>query len=41
MTPPEQKEYPPPILNASQGVSAESFKSRLDEHALILKTTYW
>ncbi|XP_065353538.1 DNA ligase 1 [Cloeon dipterum] len=39
-TPPEQKEYPPAVLNASQGISAESFKSKLDEHALILKTTY-
>ncbi|CAG9761469.1 unnamed protein product [Ceutorhynchus assimilis] len=39
MTPPNQ-EYPPKELNASKGHSAESFKARADEMALILKTAY-
>ncbi|KAF4527442.1 hypothetical protein B566_EDAN015775 [Ephemera danica] len=38
-TPPGQ-DYPPPILNAAQGISTEAFKAKLDEQALILKTTY-
>lgn len=40
MTPPNQS-YPPEILNASKGLSTESFKAKVDEDALILKTTYW
>nr|CAD7408259.1 unnamed protein product [Timema cristinae] len=39
-TPPEQS-YPPGVLNAAKGVPAETFKTRLDELALIIKTTYW
>ncbi|KAK9503584.1 hypothetical protein O3M35_010113 [Rhynocoris fuscipes] len=39
MTPPCQQ-YPPEILNSSKGLSAEKFKTKLDEEALILKTTY-
>nr|CAD7264673.1 unnamed protein product [Timema shepardi] len=38
-TPPEQS-YPPGVLNAAKGVPAETFKTRLDELALIIKTTY-
>nr|CAD7443163.1 unnamed protein product [Timema bartmani] len=38
-TPPEQS-YPPSVLNAAKGVPAETFKTRLDELALIIKTTY-
>nr|XP_022919673.1 DNA ligase 1 [Onthophagus taurus] len=38
-TPPNQ-DYPPEIINASIGKSAESFKEVYDELALILKTTY-
>lgn len=38
-TPPYQK-YPPKVLNASKGHSAESFKAKVDETAIKLKTTY-
>ncbi|KAJ4437095.1 hypothetical protein ANN_17230, partial [Periplaneta americana] len=38
-TPPGQS-YPPEVINASKGMSQEAFKSRVDEEALILKTTY-
>lgn len=40
MTPPNQ-EYPPKVIAASKNMSAESFKIKYDEQALILKTTYW
>lgn len=40
MTPPNQS-YPPDTLDASKGVSAEAFKTKYDQQALILKTTYW
>lgn len=40
MTPPCQ-EYPPKILDASKTITADLFKSKYDEQALILKTTYW
>ncbi|OXU25784.1 hypothetical protein TSAR_010907 [Trichomalopsis sarcophagae] len=39
MTPPEQSR-PFEVLNASKGISSESFKQNYDEVALILKTTY-
>ncbi|XP_055913260.1 DNA ligase 1-like isoform X2 [Eupeodes corollae] len=39
-TPPNQKEYPPKILQASKKLSESAFKSEVDENALILKTTY-
>jgi DNA ligase-1 len=39
MTPPEQSR-PFEVLNASKGISSENFKQKLDETALILKTTY-
>lgn len=39
-TPPNQS-YPPEILDASKGISAETFKNKYDQQALILKTTYW
>ncbi|RZF36590.1 hypothetical protein LSTR_LSTR010701 [Laodelphax striatellus] len=38
-TPPTQ-DFPPEILDASSGLSAEKFKSKVDEDALIIKTTY-
>ncbi|XP_026291592.1 DNA ligase 1 isoform X2 [Frankliniella occidentalis] len=39
MTPPAQS-YPPEIINACKGMSTESFKSAVNDQALILKTTY-
>ncbi|XP_058798851.1 DNA ligase 1 [Phymastichus coffea] len=39
MTPPQQ-ERPFEVLNASKGISSETFKQKYDELALILKTTY-
>lgn len=39
MTPPEQKR-PFEVLNASKGISTDTFKQKYDEIALILKTTY-
>ncbi|XP_039292193.1 DNA ligase 1 isoform X2 [Nilaparvata lugens] len=38
-TPPVQ-DFPPKILDASSGLSSEKFKSKVDEDALIIKTTY-
>lgn len=40
MTSPNQT-YPPEELNVSKKMSADAFKSKYDELALILKTTYW
>lgn len=40
MTPPNQG-YPPKVLDTSKGISADAFKSKYDQQALILKTTYW
>lgn len=40
VTPPNQT-YPPKIIAASKNMSAETFKNKYDEIALILKTTYW
>ena len=37
---PPSSDFPPPVIDASKGVGAESWKSRLDEDALTLKTTY-
>jgi len=34
-------DFPPAVLNAGQGMSAESLKSKMEEKALIVKTTYW
>lgn len=39
LTPPNQ-EYPPPILE-TKFKNTEKFKKKLEEHTLILKTTYW
>ncbi|XP_011311947.1 DNA ligase 1 [Fopius arisanus] len=39
LTPPNQ-EYPPPILNISKKLSADTFKQNYEEIALIIKTTY-
>lgn len=39
LTPPNQKEYPPKILCAVTGESA--VKSKVEEVALQIKTTYW
>ncbi|XP_054258786.1 DNA ligase 1-like isoform X1 [Macrosteles quadrilineatus] len=38
-TPPGQ-EYPPETIDVAKSMSADSFKSKLDEEALIIKTTY-
>lgn len=40
MTPPEQ-EYPHQVLDASKKMGSETFKQKLDEIALLIKTTYW
>ncbi|CAB3985626.1 DNA ligase 1-like isoform X1 [Paramuricea clavata] len=39
LTPPN-KDFPPEVLDASKGVSAESFKKTLDKAALCVKTCY-
>ncbi|XP_067670815.1 DNA ligase 1-like isoform X2 [Haliotis asinina] len=39
LTPPGQ-EYPPEIIDAGKGVPADTLKKRLDEAALVIKTTY-
>lgn len=40
-TPPNQKEYPPKILNAFHKSSEAVIKSKIEEVSLIIKTTYW
>lgn len=40
MTPPGQ-DFPPEKVNACKGMSSESFKTAINEQALVLKTTYW
>lgn len=40
MTPPNQKDFPPKILNGLKNLGESGFKSKLDEVALILKETY-
>ncbi|XP_028395470.1 DNA ligase 1-like [Dendronephthya gigantea] len=37
---PPSKDFPPEVLDASKGLSAESFKKKLDEAALCIKTCY-
>ncbi|XP_041362593.1 DNA ligase 1-like [Gigantopelta aegis] len=39
LTPPGQ-EYPPEVLDAGKGMSSETLKKKMDEAALIIKTTY-
>ncbi|PSN34014.1 DNA ligase 1 [Blattella germanica] len=39
LTPPNQS-YPPEVLNANKGMSQDSFKARVEEESLVLKTTY-
>lgn len=39
LTPPGQS-FPPEVINAAKNVSSQTFKSRLDEEASIIKTTY-
>ncbi|MCL4131771.1 UNVERIFIED_CONTAM: hypothetical protein GTU68_041944, partial [Idotea baltica] len=39
LTPPNQS-FPPEILNAGKGLSADSLKAKSDEHAAIIKTVY-
>jgi hypothetical protein len=34
-------EYPPEIINAGKGKSAETLKQKMEESALVIKTTYW
>ena len=41
LTPPNQGEYPPPILQANKGVPTEVMKKRIEESSLIIKSTYW
>lgn len=40
VTPPNQDDYPPEIIDASRGLSSDKFKQTVDELSLILKTTY-
>ncbi|XP_037920946.1 DNA ligase 1 isoform X3 [Hermetia illucens] len=39
-TPPNQKDYPPKILNAAKSLGENSFKAKVEDNALILKTAY-
>ncbi|XP_014676671.1 PREDICTED: DNA ligase 1-like [Priapulus caudatus] len=39
-TPPSGEEFPPPVLDASKGISADAFKKMLDEGTHLLKQTY-
>ncbi|KAL4239319.1 tRNA ligase [Mactra antiquata] len=39
LTPPAQ-DYPPEIINAGKGMSADTLKQKMEETALIIKTTY-
>ena len=41
LTPPGQEEYPPEVLNAGKGQHADTTKAKVEEFALIVKTTYW
>ena len=34
-------EFPPKVLDAAKGLSAEEMKKKIDEAALVVKTTYW
>ncbi len=34
-------EYPPEVLDGGKGLSVEALKKKIDEAALIIKTTYW
>ncbi|XP_065200809.1 DNA ligase 1 isoform X2 [Planococcus citri] len=39
-TTPTNQSYPPEILSAAKGISADEFKKKVDEEALVLKTTF-
>lgn len=39
LTPPNQKEYPPPVLTAFKNES--KLKEKLEEVSMQIKTTYW
>ncbi|XP_053390607.1 DNA ligase 1-like [Mercenaria mercenaria] len=39
LTPPGQ-EYPPEVLNAGKGMSSDTLKQKMEETALVIKTTY-
>ena len=34
-------DYPPEVVDAGKGMSADSLKKKMEDHALIIKTTYW
>ena len=34
-------EYPPEVINAGKGMNAETLKQKMEESALVIKTTYW
>ncbi len=34
-------DYPPAVLDAGKGHSAESMKKKFDDAAFIIKNTYW
>lgn len=41
LTTPPNQDYPPKTVNAVKGLSEASYKAKLEEVALIIKTTYW
>ena len=34
-------ELPPPVLDAGKGLGADTIKKKVEEAALIIKSTYW
>lgn len=40
LTPPNQNEYPPKIINSSKNLTSDKFKDNYDKISLIIKTTY-
>ncbi|XP_044018477.1 DNA ligase 1-like isoform X2 [Aphidius gifuensis] len=40
LTPPNQSNYPPEIIDASKNLTADKFKEKYDKISLIIKTTY-
>jgi len=35
------EDFPPEVVDASKGMGAETAKKKMDEAAMIIKTTYW
>ena len=34
-------EFPPEVVDASKGMGADAAKKKMEEAAMIIKTTYW